>query len=487
MADPTLTNIQILRSPVPYKRPDPTLMLDGQLAVNYKAVDPGLFTKTVEGTLVKFGPVSITNDGVMPNHPSLAAGLAGNSQGEEWLDGRAEYWSPIHKIYDVDKSEWVTSNGFTVDDTNGNLTLMKWLTVDRLYANYISINGQLEANGDFIPGGTNCVHSLGSASNRWNGLYSCLINTTGSLIVGGDADITGFAQVGSYLTVGGNADITGTVTIGTTPTSGETLKVNSPTNFESTVDIVSDVTANSLELAGNLIAKGDVSLGDGCGVTTLDVYSNTTFHCGVSFVSPDLEFDNLVANVLLHSKGNTILGSNCANHTLTVNSVSTFNCTTEHEGELRVGRVSGAALNAFGPATISGLLTAQGDVATVGQVTIGQKGYSQPTLDTDPDNTLTTKAWVQSWLERGQFWTQSGTTLRSTSPNMSIVPNSGTGTLGISTDKWSEIYAQVVHIGDLHMQNERGDWTFIEEEDCLTVTNNKTGQRYALDMTPYVG
>ena len=91
MSDPTLTNIQILRSPVPNKRPDPTLMLDGQLAVNYKAVDPGLFTKTVEGTLIKFGPVSITNDGLHPNHPSVQPpdGSSGNSHGEEWLDSRS--------------------------------------------------------------------------------------------------------------------------------------------------------------------------------------------------------------------------------------------------------------------------------------------------------------------------------------------------------------------------------------------------------------
>ena len=139
---------------------------------------------------------SITNDGLHPNHPTLqdANGLAGNSHGESWLDGRAAYWSPIEKVYDADKDEWVTTNGFTVDDATGNFTLMKWLTVDRLYAQYVSVNGQLDVNGNFLPSGTNCVHDLGSASNRWKGLYSCLIDTTGNLTVGGDADISGFVQ-----------------------------------------------------------------------------------------------------------------------------------------------------------------------------------------------------------------------------------------------------------------------------------------------------
>jgi hypothetical protein len=35
-----------------------------------------------------------------------------------------------------------------------------------------------------------------------------------------------------------------------------------------------------------------------------------------------------------------------------------------------------------------------------------------------------------------------------------------------------------MYTGDLHLKNERGDWTVIEEEDFLTLTNNKSGKRY---------
>jgi hypothetical protein len=51
--------------------------------------------------------------------------------------------------------------------------------------------------------------------------------------------------------------------------------------------------------------------------------------------------------------------------------------------------------------------------------------------------------------------------------------------LGSVTKRWSNIYT-----GDLHLRNERGDWTIIEEDDCLTVRNNKTGKRYKINMTP---
>ena len=45
--------------------------------------------------------------------------------------------------------------------------------------------------------------------------------------------------------------------------------------------------------------------------------------------------------------------------------------------------------------------------------------------------------------------------------------------LGTPDRRWRNMYT-----GDLHLKNERGDWTVIEEEDFLTLTNNKSGKRY---------
>jgi hypothetical protein len=47
--------------------------------------------------------------------------------------------------------------------------------------------------------------------------------------------------------------------------------------------------------------------------------------------------------------------------------------------------------------------------------------------------------------------------------------------LGSPTKRWANIYT-----GDLHLKNERGDWTIVEEEDYLCVVNNKTGVRYKM-------
>jgi hypothetical protein len=35
-----------------------------------------------------------------------------------------------------------------------------------------------------------------------------------------------------------------------------------------------------------------------------------------------------------------------------------------------------------------------------------------------------------------------------------------------------------MYTGDLHLRNDRGNWTIIEEADYLSITNNKNGKRY---------
>ena len=47
--------------------------------------------------------------------------------------------------------------------------------------------------------------------------------------------------------------------------------------------------------------------------------------------------------------------------------------------------------------------------------------------------------------------------------------------LGSASKRWRNIYT-----GDLHLKNEKGDWTIVEEEDYLCVVNNKTNKRYKM-------
>ena len=60
----------------------------------------------------------------------------------------------------------------------------------------------------------------------------------------------------------------------------------------------------------------------------------------------------------------------------------------------------------------------------------------------------------------------------------SILPGTdNTHDLGSSAMRWANVYT-----GDLHLANDRGNWTVVEESDYLTIRNNKTGKRFKLLM-----
>ena len=59
-----------------------------------------------------------------------------------------------------------------------------------------------------------------------------------------------------------------------------------------------------------------------------------------------------------------------------------------------------------------------------------------------------------------------------------VVPNADiTYDLGNSALRWRNVYT-----GDLHLKNDRGNWTVIEEPSFLSLRNNNTGKRYKLLM-----
>ena len=51
--------------------------------------------------------------------------------------------------------------------------------------------------------------------------------------------------------------------------------------------------------------------------------------------------------------------------------------------------------------------------------------------------------------------------------------------LGTPSRRFANVYT-----GDLHLRNDRGDYTLIEESDCLTIRFNKTGKRYKFLLEP---
>ena len=76
--------LQHLRSSTAQKRPVPSSLAQGQIALNTNDVSPGLYFRDSNGALIKAGPVHVGT--VSPNATSAQGGHPGNSVGELWLD-----------------------------------------------------------------------------------------------------------------------------------------------------------------------------------------------------------------------------------------------------------------------------------------------------------------------------------------------------------------------------------------------------------------
>ena len=108
--------LQHLRSSTAHKRPVPTGVSAGQIAINTNQASPGLFFKDSNGDLVKVGPVHTGS--AAPNASPANGGQTGNQKGELWLDTTNTI--NILKIYDG--TQWVAVSGDFVDKSGDTIT-----------------------------------------------------------------------------------------------------------------------------------------------------------------------------------------------------------------------------------------------------------------------------------------------------------------------------------------------------------------------------
>lgn len=67
--------------------------------------------------------------------------------------------------------------------------------------------------------------------------------------------------------------------------------------------------------------------------------------------------------------------------------------------------------------------------------------------------------------------------------NSTLIPTANNSfDLGSSVNRFNSIFATDVYAGDLHLKNDKGDWTVVEDEDFLTLRNNKTGKNFKIVM-----
>jgi len=254
-----------------------------------------------------------------------------------------------------------------------------------------------------------------------------LVNTTATTLnVGGAATAITMGDVTSATTTIRGGTLVGNLTTQNLfNTTATTLNIG---GAATTVEIGAATGTTSVNNA--LTVDGNVTLGDASG-DTVTVNGTTTF-AGAA-VTTTLAGSGSIAGTL------TVAGSTTLNGAVTVGDASadtvTVNGTTTFAGAAVTTTLAGSG-------SIAGALTVGGDTTLNGNTTLGN----------DISDTVTFTA-------------------RSAS---NFLPSADvTYDLGSSARRWANIYT-----GDLHLKNERGDYTLIEEPDFLTIRFNATGKRY---------
>ncbi|SVE18247.1 uncharacterized protein METZ01_LOCUS471101, partial [marine metagenome] len=106
-------------------------------------------------------------------------------------------------------------------------------------------------------------------------------------------------------------------------------------------------------------------------------------------------------------------------------------------------------------------------------------GGSYPFLNgirSNRSGTTSGNMYIETW--RGDGGNTPVTAIAIEGAAADVLPGGdNTQDLGSSAKRWKNIYTT-----DLHLANDRGNWTVIEEEDYLTIRNNKTNKVFKLVM-----
>ena len=140
--------------------------------------------------------------------------------------------------------------------------------------------------------------------------------------------------------------------------------------------------------------------------------------------------------------------------------------------------ISSTGASSTDTVTVAGHLTVNGTTTTINSTTLSvdDKNIEMGSVATPSDTTadgggLTLKGATDktiSWVNATDAWTF----------NQHLFPSADNASdLGSTAKRWRNIYTT-----DLHLANERGNWTVIEEENYLTLRNNKTDKVYKLVM-----
>ena len=290
-----------------------------------------------------------------------------------------------------------------------------------------------------------------------------VVASSGNTTIGGTLATIGASTLAS-LTVTGNTILSGDLTV-----NGTTVTVNT-TNLEVKDSVIGLGFASGtlqqaagdrgwiggLAGANNVMSKWDNTASEFAFATTT---SSATGSFAITAYS-NLHIANIQGSIISASLGFSGSHTRLMDGTSYIIAGSGMTVTSASNGAITLSTVGGTG-DVTGPGSSTANAVALFD-GTTGKI-IKNSG-----LTTDGSNSL---------FIAGTLGVSGSTTFGASAlPSVDMTYN-----LGSPSFRWANVYT-----GDLHLRNDRGDYTLIEEEDFLTIRFNKTGKRYKflLESTP---
>jgi hypothetical protein len=396
------------------------------------------------------------------------------------------------------KSSGQIAVGVTQPDATGSQVLkiypknsQRSLTVfNESLAGSSAANPNLSSDTNFFVNG---LISSRSTSNRGTAVFGGDLVTSGSLysLSGISGSLTRLTDGTSYLRAGSNITIAsssnGAITISSTGGAGSSL--------------FTDPAAGKINSTGSLALAGNL----GSSYITSNVGSDVFFFTSGSIAGRGVSGTSVFGGDLVTSgslyalNGNATISAAAGSSTITLSSAGGSTTLTEtNSGNLEIRNTALAGQFVASVKTSNGVTSNFLDVRPNGSLTGSvisifpssiYAGAANPFNSSDTTFFVAGKNGAKGGNTRGTAvfggdTVISGSAYLGTSNTDSLVVNSllasdiipdgnRTRNLGSDTARFANVYT-----GDLHLRNERGDYTLIEEEDCLTIRFNKTGKRY---------
>jgi hypothetical protein len=430
-------NFLLKRSTTASKRPTAAQLDIGELSLNYDADTAGVFFEDSAGNVRKVGPTEVS--ATAPN--ASPAGSSGNSLGELWYD-------------------------------TGTSNLKIWTGASFVNATAIAGAGGTDTQVQFNSTGT----LAGSANFTFDGTT---VSATGLSILG--TSRFGVAATQDAIEILGRAGGTSSFRVALRPATLSANRTQDLQNLGGTVALNVNklsffAATTSAELAG--------VISDETGTGALVFATSPTLVTPVLGVATGTSFNGItgLSSTNPAALGTVAVGTGTtaarADHVhpttglgLTSGTLAQFAATTSSQlaGVISDETGSGALVFATSPTLVTPALgtPASGNLSNCTNIPAGQLSGTIPSAVLGNSSLFIGTTSVA--LNRG-------TGILALTGMGTITPNADNVSdydLGSASLRWANVYT-----GDLHLKNDRGDYTIIEEEDALTLRNNKTGKVY---------